>query len=209
MTTAIPKYLCLNGWPKSGKDEVANLFVKHLNAEKVDDGLPLRLAAPHLYGFDPSWPFSQEGKAKIVETPTGPRTVRDLLGTLGNHQEAEFGNGFLPFRALQMAAEVERRLGHEHIFVFPSVRKDQGAHYKAFAPEQTFVMEVSRPGTPPSEYAFDQWDHSQVDAVLNNDGTLEDLEAMVLTVIDFLRSYPLSMIRSFNSLSFKANPVLV
>ena len=206
MTHSFPKYICLNGWPKAGKDEVAKIFGKHLNAETVDDGLPLRLAAPHLYGFDQSWPFSQEGKMKMVQTPTGPRSVRDLLGTLGNQQEAEFGNGFMPFRALQLAAEVEARAGHDMHFVFPSVRKDQGQFYQEFAPGQVTIIQVDRPDVEPSPFAFDIWDRTKVDAVIHNDGSLEALEQSVLNLIGFYQDYGLKHIQSgfFNSIVFKS-----
>lgn len=178
------KYVALSAWPHSGKDEVAKAFVRHANAELVDDGLPLRLAAPLLYGFDESLPFTQEGKATLVDTPNGQETVRVLLGDLGKQQEAKYGNGFMPFRALQMCAEVERR-AMVPCFVFPSVRRDQGAHYKRLRPGEVLHLEIRRPGVGDSGNDFDQWDAASVDHIIQNDGTLEQLDARVADIIKY------------------------
>lgn len=168
-----PLYIALCGKPTVGKDTVAKILSSRMKAAVIDDGLPLRLAAPHLFGFNPAHPFSQEGKLKQVAMPNGEgtRTVRDCLGTLGALLEQEFGEFVLPARAVALAEQTWRTEGTE-IFIFPSVRRNQGQFYKD---RGGFVVEIKREvsGSP---YAFDNdYDRSCIDFTIDNSGTFEDL----------------------------------
>lgn len=172
----IPRYIALCGWPKSGKDEVAKSLARYFATITIDDGHCLRQAAPTLFGCDAIDPYTQEGKSRVYETIAGPKEVRWMLGELGNALENHFGEGFMPYTAMEHA---ERRVvpGQSRPrFVFPSVRKSQGQFYKA---KGALVVEVHRPGVEDSSHAFDAWDKSYVDMTIINDSTLEALDRAV------------------------------
>jgi len=169
-----PVYIALCGKPTAGKDTVARMIAHRIKASIIDDGLPLRLAAPVLFGFNPSYPFTQEGKAKEVLMPDGQtkRTVRDCLGTMCATLEDEFGEFIMPARAMELAEQTRRTEG-VNVFLFPSVRRRQGHFYKS---KGGFVVEVNR-DVEDSRYEFDN-DYSRdcIDYVIPNHGTLEDLK---------------------------------
>jgi hypothetical protein len=167
------------GWPGAGKDEVAQTLQASFGYRVVDDGACLRNAAPSLFGFDPSLPFTRQGKGEFVDTPSGSKTVRDILGTLGNLVEAEYGSHFMPFMAVRSAKLDNAQTGHNN-FVFPSVRKSQGQFYKD---QGGIIIQVSRPGLEPSSHQFDKWDAANVDVFIENDGSLEDLARSVGIVV--------------------------
>lgn len=169
-----PVYIALCGKPTAGKDTVARIIANRMKAAIIDDGLPLRLAAPVLFGFNPSYPFSHEGKAKEVLMPDGTtkRTVRDCLGTMCAILEEEFGEFIMPARAMELAEQTRRAEGVD-VFLFPSVRRRQGHFYKS---KGGFVVEVDR-DVEGSRYHFDN-DYARdcIDFTIDNNGTLEDLQ---------------------------------
>jgi hypothetical protein len=158
---------------------VADIICRHFPAFKVDDGLPLRLAAPHLFGCYPAAPFSQAGKLQKVMLPDGEHEVRRLLGRLGELMEEEYGADFLPYRALQQAEQIASSDPRIKTFVFSSVRRLQGEFYRA---RGAIVIEVRRPGVGPSGNAFDKFE-TVPDIVIQNSGTLEELEHLVVNII--------------------------
>lgn len=169
-----PVYIALCGLPGAGKDTVAGLITSMTKAVIIDDGLPLRLAAPTLFGFNPAYPFSQEGKAKKILMPDGVtyRTVRDCMGTLSRLVEDEFGEFIMPARAMDLAEQVARN-EEADVFVFPSVRRTQGWFYKR---RGGHVVEVLR-DVPASKYAFDNdYERGCIDFQIDNNGTLEDTQ---------------------------------
>lgn len=172
-----PPYIAICGWPKSGKDEVAKALCNSplLDARKVDDGLCLRLAAPHLFGCDHDDPFSQDGKLREYETVSGVKSVRWMLGELGTALENHFGEAFIPYAALNRAKSMAAR-NDGSCFVFPSVRKSQPWHYKESG---AIVVEVRRPGVGDSGNDFDRWDARAVDTIIFNNRGLRDLHLAV------------------------------
>lgn len=172
----LPKYIALCGWPKSGKDEVAKILASLLNARVIDDGEPLRYAAPRLFGYDANLPYTQEGKATQVDTPTGRMTVRQTLGDLGKFLEGTYGHEFMAWRAIREA----ERYSHNH-FIFPSVRRSSASAFKGL---DSIVIEVRRPGYDSSPHDFDWFDPAHVDHVIHNTGDLADLRLLVQAFID-------------------------
>lgn len=178
----LPKYIALCGWPKSGKDTVADEIARQAGAFKMDDGLVLRRACPILFGYDKAFPFSQEGKATLIDLPDGQETVREGLGELGKWLEDRYGEQFLPWRAIRMAQTHEAKTGTER-YLFSSVRKTQGLTYKK---NGGVVIQVRRPGVNSSPFDFDKFDESLVDVIFENDGTMEDIPAKVSKLLEQL-----------------------
>ena len=167
------KIIALNGWPKSGKTEVAEIIVRRYGGVIVDDALPLRRAVPHLFhGVDPSDCYTQEGKAKVIEVGGKPYTVRQLLGFVGDVMEERFGEFYLPEQAYLAAQQMMPAA----YYIFPSVRKTEGWYYRY---RGGAVVEIQRPEAKDSGNAFDRWDHSARTHVISNTGSLTDLENSV------------------------------
>lgn len=176
MNKSLPTIFALCGWPKSGKDEVARVIQKYTNGKHVDDAMPLRQAAPILFSFDPSYPFSQDGKSKKITTADGRKhEVRQLMGDLGMMMEEKYGDQFIP-RSAVLACEVYKVTENVENFIISSCRRNNGKTYKE---NNGLVIEVRRPGVGPSEYEFDKWEEDFVDCVIVNDGTIEQLENAV------------------------------
>ena len=178
----LPKYIGICGHPKSGKDLVGKMLTEYGHYHKIDNGGILRQAAPAIFGFDPAYGYSQEGKLRMVNSPSGPRTVRDLLGSLGNALEHTFGEEVMGWSAIKAAERAEATEGATH-FVMTSCRKEEGRVYKR---NGGIVIQVDRPGVGPSGHDFDLWNPDYVDHVIVNDGTIPDLEKKI---IDFLRLF--------------------
>ncbi len=178
-------FIGLCGWPGAGKDEVAAIMQKQYDYQPIDDGLCLRQAIPYLFGFERTLPYTREGKDTVIETVAGPRTVRDLLGTVGGLMENEYGTGFMPHAAMRNA-QVQFEQTGQTLFVFSSVRKDQPWHYKEQGGK---IIQINRPGVKPSPHPFDAWDEASVDAVIDNNGSLEDLAASVGLILLNINKY--------------------
>lgn len=178
----LPKYIAICGHPKAGKDLVGKMLTEYGGYHKIDNGGILRQAAPAIFGFDPAYGYSQEGKLRMVESPTGRRTVRDLLGSLGNALEHTFGEEIMGWSAIQACQRAEQSEGATH-FVMTSCRKEEGRVYLRHG---GLVVQVDRAGVGPSGHDFDLWNPEYVTHTIRNNGTIKDLEAEVLS---FLRSF--------------------
>lgn len=161
-----PKYVALVGHPKTGKSLVAEMLNEKYGCMEIDSGLPLRQIAMQHYGLTPHQVFTQAGKAEFVMI--GPRRwqVRELLGELGNRFEEMHGDWATPW---MVTRELGDRIGP---FVDGACRKTQGNFYKSLG---GFVIGITRPDVPKSEYKFDQVDESIPDAWINNDAIARGL----------------------------------
>jgi len=172
----LPKYIALCGLPGSGKSTVQEILRVNHGVYPVDDGFPLRDICVRYLGLSTQQVCSQEGKKEFVELLDKNWQVRGILGEMGNRFEAMFGEHIIPFMVINT-------LIGEGPYSFGSVRKSQGWFYKKLG---GIVLEVRRPGIPPSPYLFDKFDAAAVDHVIENDGTLDDLETAVATLVDTL-----------------------
>lgn len=165
----LPRFIALCGHPKSGKSEVQRILHQEFSVVPVDDGEVLREFAINYLNLSVEDVYTQEGKAKTTEILGKEWVNRDILGTLGKQLEDMFGEHIMPFIAT-------RNLSLDRSFSFGSVRKTQGAFYKA---NDGVVIQVVRPGATPSVFEFDKFDESLIDHVIQNDGSIEDLEQKV------------------------------
>lgn len=174
MTIKFPPLIALCGNPKSGKSEVQRILEKH-GVVPVDDGLPLRTFGMRWFGLTKDQVFTQAGKLETIQIDGKDWEVRKILGELGNALEAKFGPNVMPFMACNNLTEGLS-------YSFGSVRRRQGAYYQE---RGGIVLEITRPGVEPSGNEFDTYDTSIVDCVIENDGTLEQLEKRVLEAVSF------------------------
>lgn len=171
------KIIALNGWPKSGKSEVARILEERYGAVIVDDGEILRKAAPILFqGINPEDCYTQAGKDKIVEINESRVTVRQALGYLGDVLEQFYGQDYIPDQTVKRIAT----LPPAPYYVLPSVRKTQGHFYRK---RGGAVWEIDRVGIEPSKNEFDKWDRAAVGTVIYNHGDIPELENIVQHVM--------------------------
>ena len=174
----MPKQLIgLCGSPKSGKSEIQKIMHRNYQIIPIDDGEVLREFAINYLGLSVEDVYTQEGKARATEILGKTWINRDLLGSLGNSLEQLLGDQVMPFIACQ-------GLHSERSYSFGSVRKNQGEFYKSLG---GVIIEVTRPGVAPSPYDFDRYDRSVIDVVIENDGSLADLELAVGEALDMLQ----------------------
>lgn len=174
-----PRFIGLCGHPKSGKSTAQTILHNALGYVPVDDGRPLRVIAKNWLGLNERQVTTQEGKQETVRLNGKDWVIRDILGEIGNAFEEKFGGDIIPLMAMNhygMTSELSRA-GYS----FGSVRRAQGHFYRR---NGGMVIEISRPGVGPSEYAFDQYDPTAVDATVVNDGSLQQLETRLLHAIN-------------------------
>lgn len=175
------KYLGVCGFPKSGKSELGRILVEKHGFTLVDDGRILRDACKALYDLDEADVTTQEGKARTVLVGDKGIVVRDLLGTLGNLLEFQYGQMII---AELTIARAEKRIEKPSLIVLPSVRKRQG---EAIHKVGGKIVELVRSGCK-ANYDFDHYDGSLVDYTVINDGTVTDLEHKADQVVHLLRA---------------------
>lgn len=86
----------------SGKDEVANILVRKHGFLKASFAGKLKQDCIHMFGWDPDWPYTAEGKATVC--PVTGRTVREVLQLYGEMMRRTFGDDIwirLLFRELE------------------------------------------------------------------------------------------------------------
>lgn len=171
MSSSVLIALC--GAPLCGKSEVQRVLHQRYNVQPIDDGWPLRDFAIRHCGARILDVVTQAGKATEFVFPGGKRMVmREFLGEFGNAIEALLGPDAIPAMALNAVA---RERGTFPGFSFGSVRRTQGCYLKKHGVK---VVEVIRPGVKVVN-AFDKYDRKCVDITINNNGSVEDLEAAV------------------------------
>jgi hypothetical protein len=161
----LPDFIAFVGHPKSGKTTAAEVFLDTFGGEVVDDGHVLRKFAVEELGLSWDDVLSQHGKARTTEILGKTWTNREILGEFGNALEALFGEHILPFIATRHHVPGQT-------WLFPSCRKTQGAFYRQ---RGGIVIQIDNPLAGPSGNAFDEWDRTEVDYVINNDGLARDL----------------------------------
>jgi hypothetical protein len=176
------RHVALCGNPKSGKTAIAEELRDTYGYTIVDDGDLLRRAAIILYGpygMQPSDPYTQEGKARVIDVLGKSYTVRDLLGSLGSMLEEKHGEAFIPAAILASLRldDDDDDDDDETCYVFPSVRKTQGAVY---AEQGIPVVEIVRDGATPSPYGFDAYAKYLTSFTIENNTTIQEAAAMLL-----------------------------
>jgi len=161
--------IALCGNPTAGKSEVQRILHEKFGYNPIDDGMVLRRFCVENLGLSWDDVMSQEGKKRSTEILGRVWGNRELLGELGKALEGMFGEHILP------------HIAHLHIkpgarSCFGSVRKTQGHYFRNLG---GLVIGVRRPGVGPSQYDFDQFDHSAVHVWLDNNGSIADLERAV------------------------------
>lgn len=177
----LPRYIAICGYPGSGKSTVQELL-KDYGVCPVDDGRVLRDACKVIYGLTEEQVTTQEGKKERVGVNRKAVQVRDLLGEMGNYLERAHGPEIVAELAvLQAHRQFGKHLAAGHSVSFGSVRREQGAHYKALG--DAMVLGVVRPGVQPSPFEFDVFNPDNVDLWLHNDGDLARLKRYVHEVV--------------------------
>lgn len=169
MAPTLPKIIALCGHPKSGKSLAAQFLADEFGYTLVDDGGFLREIAMAHFGLSLEDVTTQEGKAKEIVVNGVTMTVRELLGKLGNAFEDQFGANVIPEIALKRA-----QAGGPGPYVFGSVRREQGAYYKA---QGGVVWHIDAP-VPPSPHEFDTFNLDNVDHTINNPGPAGGFDAL-------------------------------
>lgn len=155
------RLIALCGYPKAGKSTVQKLITDRYGFKTVDDSRPLRDAAKTLFGLSEWHVTTQEGKSQTIQTLDGTKTVRQILGELGDHAER-----IDPFALPRRAIEAIRQSDPTGHFVFASVRKSQNSYLKS--EHGAFIIEVRRRGcTALGE--FDRYDREPIDLTIEND----------------------------------------
>lgn len=182
--TALPRFIALCGNPKSGKSLVQKFLTKHFGYQPIDDGAVIRRFAIDWLGLSHDDVYTQEGKARYTEILGRRWQHREILGEYGNRLEDMFGKWAMPMFGTH-------NLPKGGLYSFGSVRRDQGAFYKAHG---GVVIEIRNPLAGPSPYEFDRYDAALADRVIENDGltrlapaeALADLEQKVIAVVNGL-----------------------
>lgn len=164
----VPRLIALCGNPKCGKSTVQEMLGEMFGHHPVDDGYPMRKFAMDNLGLTRDQVHTQEGKASFVEIAGKTWQVRDILGTLGNKLEEMFGAHCMPMLAVN-GINPDPTMS----FSFGSVRRDQGRYYQD---RGGVVIGIRNPVAPPSNYEFDRFDETIVDAWIENDGQARGLE---------------------------------
>jgi len=170
----VPNLIAICGHPGAGKTTVQDSLTRQFGVTPVDDGYILRNFARSYLGATYADVHTQEGKRRKMLMVDEEMEWRQFLGRLGNALEDEFGEHALPFMTVNNTL---REAGEDEWFSFGSVRKTQGAYYRALG---GIVLEVENPSVGPSGNAFDLYDQSLVTHSLLNEGkSLEELDKAV------------------------------
>ena len=155
------RYIALCGYPESGKSKVQEILESDFGVEPVDDGAPLREAVKVLYDLTDWHVYTQEGKRCKIRVGETTRTVRQLLGEMGNYLESQDPH-FIPKRAL---AEIAKTDSAGRVYSFGSVRRDQGHVFRETG--QALIVEVVRAGCRPAGN-WDDYDPNLADIRIEN-----------------------------------------
>jgi hypothetical protein len=167
---------------RSGKDTVAGILEKRFGFHRLAFADPLKAAARELFGLDLS---QLHGERKEVQDEFWGVTPRNLLQRLGTEaMRREFGDDFWIRAARRRIDTTTQNVGRPWAWVVTDVRfRNEAEAIKAWG---GVVWRVDRPGAGanggvarhPSETELEEWDGW--DAIVENAGTLDDLEKRVI-----------------------------
>jgi hypothetical protein len=160
------RYIALCGAPQAGKTETALILQRLWGLQLVDDKHTLREATKHLYGLTDWHVHTQEGKASLVQIGDSYKTVRTLLGELGEFIEAQDIDHFPRLALAQVQAS-----GDPGPFCFPSVRQDQARLFRQTG--ESLVVEIARAGCKVVN-SFDRYNPDLADLRIENNWTGPD-----------------------------------
>ena len=169
----------LSGYAQSGKDEVAKILVSEYGFTRVAFADPIREL---LYEMNPNFRdtlLQQAVDNHGWDEVKKDQSVRRMLQNLGVGARKTFGENFWVQQAL-------RRVHFEENWVITDVRfKNEANAIKKY--DNAELWRVKRPGVEAinghiSEHDLDDY---KFDQILKNEGTLEDLTAMVRRRMEF------------------------
>lgn len=181
MTLEYPPLIAIVGQPGAGKSLVQGILAEEFGIAAVDDGNVLRQMAVMLFDLSEDDVLTSEGKKRTVRVNNEERTVRWILGELGNALEERFGRGVVAEWAIRTALEHWRRTDAAARprggYSFGSVRKMQPWTYLHHG---GFVLEVVRHDIDRSPHAFDSYAKGAIDYTIVNPGdSVENLRAVL------------------------------
>lgn len=176
-TNAVVIGLC--GYSRSGKDAVADLLVKEHGFVKARFADALKRGLAEMFGLTPAQMDGDEKEAVVPWLGASPRHLMQTLGT-------EWGRTLVHPDVWVLATQrhLERLIqsGIRRI-VISDVRFENEA---AMATSLGSLVRIERPGVGPANSHVSE-DASAisayVDAVVRNDGTLEDLNDRVIDLV--------------------------
>ncbi|MCB1712299.1 MAG: hypothetical protein KDH96_07440 [Candidatus Riesia sp.] len=187
----LPHLLGITGYARSGKDTVADILVEKFSYTKVgftDELKECLVILNPIVKVESAGPVHYQdlllrhGDLEAIkrEDPVAMQEVRRLLQTLGTEvMRNKLGSNVhidMTFNKIERSPISKN--------VIKDVRYKNEA--KALRERGGKVIRVTRPGVsaPPNSHSSEtELDHIKVDAVINNDGTMKDLEASILRVI--------------------------
>jgi dephospho-CoA kinase len=171
----------LSGYASSGKDTVAKVLVEQFGFTRIAFADPIREL---LYTMDPMvWGQTYEGGQSVKEfvdevgwdIAKQHHEVRRLLQTLGYSARHVLGDDVWIIAAM-------RKMRDEINYVVTDVRFLNEADLLRHELDAQ-LWRVERPGYGPVNEHVSEWQLNgyEFDRILNNDGTLEELEFMIKT----------------------------
>jgi hypothetical protein len=162
----------LCGKPQSGKSEVRFILEKQFGFQTVNAKLPLINACHALTGIPLEEFNSQTGKASLYKGVP----LRNILGEIGAVMEKMFGDYHTIERAL---------VGYDSSYdklVVDSLRMTQPTQFPGL------VIEIQSKRSIVTGNFFDEYDRTNIDFTIFNDGNLYDLEKEVARLLDYAGS---------------------
>lgn len=158
----------LCGKPMSGKGEVRHILESQFGFYSINTKLPLIQATSLLTGIPEYELHNQSTKAKMFRG----FQYRQVMGKIGDALETMFGDKFLVERAL------EPHLHSDGRFVVDALRKKQTVDFPGV------VVEVVSHRGIDTRNDFDLYDRSKIDYIIENNGSLGELEYRVSEMLD-------------------------
>lgn len=160
----------LCGRPHSGKGEVRCILESQFGFYPINTKLPLIQATSALTGIDESALHSQKAKATMFRG----YQYRQIMGKVGDAIENMFGESFLIERALDPYKYSDGN------FVVDALRKSQTKTFPGY------VVEIVSNRGIETHNNFDLYDRDRIDYIIENNGSLGELEYNVAEMLDKL-----------------------